>query len=181
MTSCELTILIPCLNEAETLASCIQKAKSFLSREKVHGEILIADNGSTDNSIEIAKREGARVIAVATKGYGAALKGGIEEALGRYIIMGDGDGSYDFLNLMPFLNELRNGRDLVMGNRFKGGITHGAMPFLNRYLGNPILSFLGRVFLEAPWVISIVAFELFNVTVLENCNYQRMAWNLRAK
>lgn len=149
MESFEITILMPCLNEAETLAVCIQKAKTFLARENVQGEILIADNGSTDGSQGIAKEYGARVISVPTRGYGAALKSGIAAAQGRYIIMGDADDSYDFLNLKPFLNKLREGYDLVMGNRFQGGIVNGAMPFLNRYLGNPVLSSLGRVFYKS--------------------------------
>jgi glycosyltransferase involved in cell wall biosynthesis len=149
MDACELTILMPCLNEAETLAACISKAKMFLQKENVHGEILIADNGSTDGSQEIAEQLGARVISVPTRGYGAALKSGIEQAAGRYIIMGDADDSYDFLHLKPFILKLREGYDLVMGNRFKGGIIEGAMPFLNRYLGNPVLSFVGRIFFKS--------------------------------
>lgn len=149
MESCELTILMPCLNEAETLATCIQKAKQFLSTEKINGEILIADNGSTDGSQAIATQLGARVVSVATRGYGAALKSGIANARGDYVIMGDADDSYNFLNLMPFITKLREGYDLVMGNRFKGGIVDGAMPFLNRYLGNPVLSFIGRVFFRS--------------------------------
>src|SRR5260221_297502 len=116
---CELTILMPCLNEAETLATCIQKAKTFLQTENIHGEILIADNGSTDGSQEIAQQLGARVISVPIRGYGAALKSGIQHAYGRYIVMGDADDSYNFLNLNPFLVKLREGYDLVMGNRFK--------------------------------------------------------------
>lgn len=149
MESYELTILMPCLNEAETLASCIQKANTFLNTEKIKGEILIADNGSTDGSQTIARSCGAEVISVTTKGYGAALKSGIQAAKGRYIIMGDADGSYDFLHLNAFLTKLREGYDLVMGNRFQGGIVNGAMPFLNRYLGNPVLSFLGRIFFHS--------------------------------
>lgn len=149
MESCELTILMPCLNEAETLASCIQKAKTFLQTEKIHGEVLIADNGSTDGSQHIAQQLGARVISVPVRGYGAALKSGIQHANGRYIIMGDADDSYDFLNLHGFLLKLREGYDLVMGNRFKGGIVQGAMPFLNRYLGNPVLSSIGRIFFKS--------------------------------
>jgi glycosyltransferase involved in cell wall biosynthesis len=149
MESYELTILMPCLNEAETLATCIQKAKHFLTAENINGEILIADNGSSDGSQDIARTNGARVIPVATRGYGAALKSGIHAAQGRYIIMGDADDSYDFQHLMPFIHKLREGYDLVMGNRFKGGIVKGAMPFLNRYLGNPVLSFLGRQFYKS--------------------------------
>lgn len=149
MNSLELTILMPCLNEAETLESCILKAKQFLAEEKINGEILIADNGSTDGSQEIARRQGAKVISVLKKGYGAALKNGIINAQGRYIIMGDADDSYDFSNLKAFLTKLREDYDLVMGNRFKGGIISGAMPFLNRYLGNPVLSFIGRTFFKS--------------------------------
>lgn len=145
----ELTILMPCLNESETLATCINKAKSFLQSEKIHGEILIADNGSTDGSQQIAEQLGARVISVPIRGYGAALKSGIQHAQGQYIIMGDADDSYDFLNLNPFIVKLREGYDLVMGNRFKGGIIKGAMPVLNRYLGNPVLSLLGRLFFKS--------------------------------
>lgn len=149
METVELTILMPCLNEAETLACCIEKAKTFLATHGVQGEILVADNGSHDGSQAIATTHGARLLTVATKGYGAALKDGIRAAKGRYIIMGDADDSYDFLHLGPFLTKLREGFDLVMGNRFKGGIIEGAMPLLNRYLGNPVLSFLGRQFFKS--------------------------------
>lgn len=142
----ELTILMPCLNEAETLEICIKKAMSFLKDNNVAGEVLIADNGSTDGSQEIATRNGARVVNIAQKGYGSALRGGSENAKGRYVIMGDADDSYNFLNLMPFLEKLRDGYELVMGNRFKGGIAKGAMPPLHKYLGNPVLSFIGRIF-----------------------------------
>lgn len=142
----ELTILMPCLNEAETLAECIGMAKSFLAAFGVDGEVLVADNGSTDGSLEIAGREGARVVEVAQRGYGAALLAGIGAARGRYVVMGDADASYDFARLDAFVQALRNGSDLVMGNRFSGGIAPGAMPFLHRYLGNPVLSFLGRLF-----------------------------------
>lgn len=137
---------MPCLNEAETLATCVRKALKFLSENSVLGEIVIADNGSTDGSPEIATNEGARVVPVAEKGYGSALRGGFAGARGKYIIMGDADDSYDFLNLMPFLTKLREGNDLVMGNRFRGGIRPGAMPPLHRYLGNPVLTFIGRLF-----------------------------------
>src|SRR6185437_12277857 len=137
---------MPCLNEAETLAICIRKARAFLERSGVQGEVMIADNGSTDGSLEIAAREGAVVVEVADRGYGAALLGGIKASCARYVIMGDADDSYDFENLMPFVSKLREGVDMVVGNRFKGGITEGAMPFLHRYLGNPVLSFLGRLF-----------------------------------
>ena len=142
----ELTILMPCLNEAETLETCIRKARTYLETSGVDGEILIADNGSTDGSPEIAKRCGARVVEVPERGYGAALIGGCNAAQGKYVIMGDADDSYDFLHLDPFMEKLREGYDLVMGNRFKGGIEPGAMPPLHRYLGNPVLSFIGRLF-----------------------------------
>jgi glycosyltransferase involved in cell wall biosynthesis len=141
----ELSIVMPCLNEAETLAACITEAQSFLHRSGIHGEIVVADNGSTDGSRTIAAVDGVRVVDVAVRGYGAALHGGIAAAKGRFIIMGDADNSYDFANLMPFVAELRAGADLVVGNRFRGGIEPGAMPFLHRYLGNPVLSFLGRL------------------------------------
>jgi glycosyltransferase involved in cell wall biosynthesis len=142
----ELTILMPCLNEAETLAACIRKSKSFMREQHINGEVLVADNGSSDNSREIAVQEGARLISVEKRGYGSALMGGIEAASGEYIIMGDADDSYDFTSIMPFVEKLREGYDLVMGNRFKGGIAKGAMPPLHRYLGNPILSGMGRLF-----------------------------------
>ena len=143
----ELTVLMPCLNEAETIAICIsQGAALILQAAGIAGEILIADNGSTDGSQKIATDLGARVVPVAQKGYGAALRGGIEAARGRFIIMGDADDSYDFGSLDPFVARLRAGADLVMGNRFQGGIAAGAMPPLHRYLGNPALSFIGRLF-----------------------------------
>ena len=137
---------MPCLNEAETLEKCIKKALAFVERENIIAEILISDNGSTDGSQEIALKNGARVVHAEKKGYGAALRKGIESAKGNYIIMGDADDSYDFSDLMPFLVELRKGCDLVMGNRFRGGIKKGAMPFLHRYIGNPVLSFIGKLF-----------------------------------
>lgn len=145
-TQIEISIVMPCLDEAETLAVCIKKAQSFIADNGLSGEVLIADNGSTDGSQEIATALGARVVPVPTRGYGAALIGGIAAAKGRFVAMGDADDSYDFLSLMPFLVKLRAGADLVMGNRFTGGIGPGAMPPLHRYLGNPVLSFLGRLF-----------------------------------
>ena len=144
----ELTILMPCLNEAETLAVCIGKAKGYLDRSGVAGEILIADNGSTDGSQHIAEAAGARVVEIAEKGYGAALAGGIAAARGRYVIMGDADDSYDFAHLDAFVEKLRAGDKLVMGNRFTGGVAAGAMPWHHRYIGNPVLSFLGRLFFK---------------------------------
>ena len=142
----ELTILMPCLNEAETLGVCIDKGKRYLARSGVAGEVLIADNGSTDGSQEIARAKGARVVAASERGYGAALLAGIREARSRFIIMGDSDDSYDFSSLDAFVQKLREGYDLVMGNRFKGGISPGAMPPLHKYLGNPVLSGIGRLF-----------------------------------
>ncbi|MEQ1951330.1 glycosyltransferase family 2 protein [Mesorhizobium sp. CN2-181] len=142
----ELTILMPCLNEAETLAMCIGKARAYLIGAGISGEVLIADNGSIDGSQDIARGLGARVVPVPQKGYGAALLGGIAAARGRFIIMGDADDSYDFSALDAFVTRLRNGAELVMGNRFQGGIEPGAMPPLHRYLGNPVLSFIGRLF-----------------------------------
>ena len=142
----ELTILMPCLNEAETLATCIGKARAYLIGAGISGEVLVADNGSIDGSQDIAKGLGARVVPVPQKGYGAALLGGIAAARGRFIIMGDADDSYDFGALDAFVTRLRSGAELVMGNRFRGGIEAGAMPPLHRYLGNPVLSFIGRLF-----------------------------------
>ena len=146
----ELSIIMPCLNEAETLATCIGKARDYLERHKIAGEVLIADNGSSDGSQEIATNSGARVVPIPERGYGSALRGGIAAAKGQYIIMGDADDSYDFTNLSPFLEKLRQGYDLVMGNRFQGGIKPGAMPVLHKYLGNPVLTWLGRLFFGSP-------------------------------
>ncbi len=145
----ELTILMPCLNEAATVGGCIVKARGFLERAGIEGEILVADNGSEDGSRGLAERAGARVVQVAERGYGAALSGGIAAARGRYVIMGDADDSYDFSRLDAFVAKLREGYPLVMGNRFLGGIRRGAMPPLHRYLGNPVLSFLGRLLFRA--------------------------------
>lgn len=146
----ELTILMPCLNEALTVNTCVQKARTYLQRTGIAGEVLIADNGSTDGSQSLAESAGARVIEVRDKGYGAALIGGIEAAMGRFVIMADADDSYDFTHLDEFVAGLRDGFQLVIGNRFKGGIKPGAMPVLNRYLGNPVLSFLGRTLFASP-------------------------------
>jgi glycosyltransferase involved in cell wall biosynthesis len=145
----ELTVVMPCLNEAETVATCVRKAIGFLAESGISGEVLIADNGSTDGSQQLAEAEGARVVNIKDKGYGNALMGGIVAAHGKFIIMGDADDSYDFTNLMPFVEELRKGADMVMGNRFKGGIAPGAMPPLHKYLGNPVLSFVGRLFFRS--------------------------------
>ena len=142
----ELTVIMPCLNEAETLERCIEKAQKCMNDNGINGEVLIADNGSTDGSIEIAKKCGARIAHISERGYGAALRGGTSEACGKYCIMGDADDSYDFSQLMPYMEKLREGYDLVMGNRFKGGIEKGAMPLLHKYLGTPVISFIGRLF-----------------------------------
>ena len=145
----ELTVVMPCLNEAETVATCVRKAIGFLDSSGIDGEVVVADNGSTDGSQQLATEAGARVVPISEKGYGNALIGGIAAARGKYVIMGDADDSYDFTNLMPFVEELRTGADLVMGNRFRGGIEPGAMPPLHRYLGNPVLSFIGRLFFRS--------------------------------
>lgn len=149
----DLTIVMPCLNEAETLATCIKKAQAGIAHAGIRGEVLIADNGSTDGSIEIAESLGARVERVREKGYGNALRGGIEAAYGRWIIMGDSDDSYDFSNISGFVQKLKAGHDLVMGCRLPSGggtIAKGAMPWKNRWIGNPILSFIGRLFFRTP-------------------------------
>ncbi|MGP7996207.1 MAG: glycosyltransferase family 2 protein [Streptosporangiaceae bacterium] len=140
---------MPCLNEAETIAICVRKARRFLGEHHIDGEVLVADNGSTDGSQQLARDAGASVITVADVGYGNALLGGIAMARGQFIIMGDSDDSYDFTALMPFLDRLRAGAELVMGNRFRGGIASGAMPALHRYLGNPVLSGIGRLFFRS--------------------------------
>ncbi|CAB4563110.1 unannotated protein [freshwater metagenome] len=146
----ELTVVLPCLNEAETLAVCIRKAKASIAGLGIDGEVVVADNGSTDGSQDIARAEGARVVDVPIRGYGAALTAGIVDARGEFVIMGDADDSYDLSNLGPFVEALRGGADLVMGNRFAGGIESGAMPALHRYLGNPVLTAIGRVLFRSP-------------------------------
>jgi glycosyltransferase involved in cell wall biosynthesis len=162
----ELSIVMPCLNEAETLGICIRKAQQFLRENHVVGEVVVADNGSVDGSQQIARTLGARVVDVPVRGYGAALIHGIRAARGRFVAMGDSDDSYDFLGLMPFLDRLRAGDELVMGNRFRGGIADGAMPPLHRYLGNPVLSFVGRL--------------LYRSRARRSCGStsQRRAWSL---
>lgn len=147
----ELSVVLPCLNEAETLEASIHQAQQTLEESGIAGEIVVADNGSSDGSIEIAQRHGARVIHVTDRGYGNALMGGIAAARGRYILMGDPDGSYDFTHIPRFVTELRKGAELVMGNRFRGGIQPGAMPALHQHLGNPVLSGLGRLFFHSPF------------------------------
>jgi glycosyltransferase involved in cell wall biosynthesis len=148
--SVELTILMPCLNEAETLGKCIEKARSFLAASGIVGEVLVADNGSTDGSQAIAEAAGARLLRVAERGYGAAIDAGFRAARGVDVILGDADDSYDFSRLQAFVDKLREGYELVMGNRFAGGIRPGAMPWKNHYIGNPILSGIGRLFFGSP-------------------------------
>ena len=146
----EVSIVMPCLNEAESLGVCIEKARATLQELEISGEVVVADNGSSDGSQAIARGLGARVVDVETKGYGSALLGGINAACGEFIVMGDADDSYDFSAIGPFVERLRQGYDLVMGNRFAGGIRPGAMPALHRYLGNPVLSRVGRLFFRSP-------------------------------
>jgi glycosyltransferase involved in cell wall biosynthesis len=146
----ELSVVMPCLNERETVGVCVRKAIAALQDAGISGEVIVADNGSTDGSVEIARAEGARVVNIEAKGYGNALKGGILAARGEYVLMADSDDSYDFTHAPRFLEQLRSGSDLVMGNRFLGGISNQAMPFLHRYLGNPVLSGIGRLFFKSP-------------------------------
>jgi hypothetical protein len=147
---CEVSVVMPCLNESRTVARCVDKAVRALAEMGVHGEVIVADNGSTDGSPDVATRHGARVVHVARRGYGSALQAGIAAAHGRYVIMGDADDSYDFTNLRPFVDRLRQGDELVMGNRFRGGIRPGAMPWLHRYVGNPILTGILNLFFHTP-------------------------------
>ncbi|MDQ6745684.1 MAG: glycosyltransferase family 2 protein [Actinomycetota bacterium] len=146
----EVSIVMPCLNEAESLAPCLEAAQEAIVASGVRGEVIVADNGSTDGSVELAQSLGARVVHVKARGYGSALRGGFAATRGKYILMGDADGSYDFGHLNRFLERLNAGSDLVMGNRFAGGIAPGAMPPLHRYFGNPGLSWMGRLFFRAP-------------------------------
>jgi glycosyltransferase involved in cell wall biosynthesis len=168
----ELSIVLPCLNEAETLETCINKAQSFLESHHVDGEVIIADNGSTDGSQDVARGCGAVVVDVLTRGYGNALQGGIAAARGKFVIMGDADDSYDFTALAPFVEKLREGYDLVMGNRFKGGIETGAMPALNRFLGNPVLSGIGRLFFRNPIGDFHCGLRGFNRVAIEKLDLQ---------
>src|SRR5260370_28379523 len=145
-----ISIVMPCLNEAETLATCIQKAQRAIAKDGLAAEIIVADNGSTDGSQAIAKELGARVVAVARKGYGSALIGGIDAARGRFVVMGDADDSYDFTAIAPLIDKLRDGYELVVGNRFMGGIEPGAMPWSHRWVGNPVLTMISRIFFHTP-------------------------------
>jgi glycosyltransferase involved in cell wall biosynthesis len=169
----DLSIVMPCLNEAETIENCILKAKQSLERLKLNAEIVVADNGSTDGSIDIAERLGVRVVHVAEKGYGNALRGGIEAAEGTWIIMADADDSYDFSHIDPFVEKLQEGYDLVMGCRLpKGGgkIKEGAMPWKHRWIGNPTLSFLGRLFFKSPVTDFHCGLRAFTKAAYRNLN-----------
>lgn len=170
--SIEFSVVMPCLNEAESLGVCIRKALSCLAGLGVQGEVVVADNGSTDGSQEIGRRSGARVVDIETRGYGSALLGGIAAARGRYVIMGDADDSYDFTALGPFLDKLREGYDLVMGNRFLAGIQPGAMPTLHRYLGNPVLTRVGRILFKSPVGDFHCGLRGFHKDAIEGLNLQ---------
>lgn len=146
----EVSVVIPCLNEAQSIALCISKALEAFKSAGIHGEVVVADNGSTDGSVTIAERVGARTVSVSLKGYGHALRGGIEAARGRLIIMGDADDSYDFSEVPRFVEKLREGYEVVMGNRFKGEIMRGAMPWCHKYIGNPVLSGILRLLFHTP-------------------------------
>jgi hypothetical protein len=146
----ELSVVMPCLNEAQTVGGCVAKARESFRKLRISGEVVVADNGSTDGSPEVAARGGARIVIVAERGYGNALRGGIAAARGAYVVMGDSDGSYDFADLAPFLEKLRQGYELVMGNRFRGCILAGAMPAMHRFLGNPVLTAIGRLLFRSP-------------------------------
>ncbi|HEV2395349.1 MAG TPA: glycosyltransferase family 2 protein [Candidatus Sulfotelmatobacter sp.] len=146
----EISVVLPCLNERETVGTCVAKAKAALQAAGLSGEVIVADNGSNDGSVEIARSAGARVVHVDERGYGNALRGGIQAARGTFVLMADADDSYDFRHILRFLDELRKGSELVMGNRFLGGIQAGAMPPLHRYLGNPVLTAVGRLFFHSP-------------------------------
>ena len=176
--SCELSIVMPCLNEARTLESCIRKARAFLEGHGVSGEVIVADNGSDDGSQALAERLGARVVPVPRRGYGSALRAGFEAAKGRYVVMGDSDDSYDFSALAPFLERLRAGDDVVMGNRFRGGIAPGAMPLSHRYFGNPALSWFARVFFRVPVGDVYCGLRAMNRTALDRLDLQSSGMEL---
>ena len=174
----ELSIVLPCLNEERTVGICVRKAREFLKENSIAGEVVVADNGSTDRSTEISEAEEARVVHVTEKGYGNALRGGFAAARGKFIIMADADDSYDLSNLMPFVEQLRAGYDLVMGNRFLGGIKKGAMPWHHRYIGNPILSFIGRLFFHSPARDFHCGLRGFTKSAIEQMNLQTAGMEL---
>ena len=180
-TEIELSIVLPCLNEERTVGVCVAQARSFLETQNVRGEILVADNGSTDHSVEVAESQGAIVVYVHEKGYGNALKGGFKAARGKFIIMADADESYDLLELMPFLEKLRQGYDLVMGNRFKGGIKKGAMPWHHKFIGNPILSFVGQLFFKTPAKDFHCGLRGFTKGAVERMNLQTTGMELASE
>ncbi len=180
-TGVEISIVLPCLNEERTVGTCIDKVKASLEKHQISGEIIVSDNGSTDKSIEIALSRGARVVHVKEKGYGSALKGGFNAARGKYILMADSDDSYDLENLFPFLEKLREGYDLVMGNRFKGGIAPGAMPWHHRYLGNPVLSFIGKLFFRTPANDFHCGIRAFTKEAAERMNLQTTGMELASE
>ena len=170
----ELSVVMPCLNEGRTLGTCIRKARSTMERLGIRGEVVVADNGSTDGSQLIAAQLGARVVPVQKRGYGSALRGGIAAADGRFVIMGDSDDSYDFTQLGAFVAKLNEGYDLVMGNRFQGGILPGAMPTLHRFLGNPVLSWLGRLFFKCPVGDFQCGLRGFHKSAIDKLNLQTL-------
>jgi glycosyltransferase involved in cell wall biosynthesis len=170
--ACEVSIVMPCLNEAESLAPCVRAARAAIAELGIDGEVIVADNGSTDGSVELAESLGARVAHVDARGYGSALQGGFAAARGKYILMGDADGSYDFGHLGRFLEKLDAGADLVMGNRFGGGIAPGAMPPLHKYFGNPGLSWMGRLFFGAPVSDFYCGLRAFRRDALPTLNLQ---------
>ncbi len=177
----ELSIILPCLNEERTVGTCTAKAVLFIKSNNIDGEVIIADNGSTDRSVEIATNEGARIVQIASKGYGNALRGGFEAAKGKYLIMADSDDSYDLVNLLPFVEKLREGYELVMGNRFKGGIMKGAMPWHHRYIGNPILSFIGKLFFKTPANDFHCGLRSFTKEAIEKMNLQTTGMELASE
>jgi glycosyltransferase involved in cell wall biosynthesis len=177
----ELSIVLPCLNEEQTVGICVAKAVQFLKEYKINGEVIVADNGSTDSSIAIAQEQGAIAIHIEQKGYGMALRGGFSAARGKYIIMADSDDSYDLVNLLPFVEKLRAGYELVMGNRFKGGIKKGAMPWHHRYIGNPVLSFLGKLFFKTPAKDFHCGLRGFTKEAIEKMNLQTAGMELASE
>jgi glycosyltransferase involved in cell wall biosynthesis len=177
----ELSIVLPCLNEERTVGICVVKAKTFLQKNNITGEIIVADNGSTDHYVYIASGHGARVIHVEKKGYGNALRGGFQAAHGKYIIMADADDSYELDNLNPFVEKLRIGHDLVMGNRFRGGILKGAMPWHHKYIGNPILSFIGKLFFKTPVGDFHCGLRGFTKQAIEKMNLQTTGMELASE
>jgi glycosyltransferase involved in cell wall biosynthesis len=168
----EISIVMPCLNEVKTLGHCISEAKDFLDEAGLCGEIIVADNGSSDGSQALAVQLGAKVVSISKRGYGCALRGGIDAARGHYIIMGDSDASYNFRDLAPFVTKLKEGADLVMGNRFQGGIAKGAMPPLHRYIGNPLLSLLARVLFKVPCGDIYCGLRAFSKNAVTRLNLQ---------